>query len=111
MAARRKSRAEARTERITWFLLVMIFALMNLFPEAKLPNPLIPFAGATILLGSGLYQYFRKWRVSFVTWIAGTTLLIMGIYNVYSRPDLNLTGFSLIVFAIVILFGIITNET
>ncbi len=108
----KKSKSEARAERMTWFLLVLMFVSLNLLPEnVVLPNATIPFLGGSILFFSGIYQYFRKWRVNFVTWIAATLMIVMGVYNVYTRPDLNFTVLALVLTVIVIVFGIITNET
>lgn len=109
----RKSDAEARIERITWGLLVLAFAIFELVPNvaAQLPNWAIPISGAVILLGSGAVQYARRWRVSPITWIAGAILLMFGLYNIYIDPSLNFLGLALIVFAAVIFFGVITNET
>jgi hypothetical protein len=111
---RRKSDAEARVERMTWALLVVAYALFELLPQATtgaLPNWFVPVAGAVILLGSGMYQYARRWRVNPVTWIAGAVMLFFSLYNVYMNRDANFLGLSLAVFAGVIVFGIITNET
>jgi hypothetical protein len=109
----RKSEAEARVERITWALLVLAFALFQLNPQgvSSLPNWFLPAAGAIILLGSGTYQYTRRWRVSPITWIAGGVMLFFTLYNLYINPAQNLLGISLIVFFAVILFGLITGET
>jgi hypothetical protein len=109
----RKSEAEARVERITWALLVLAFALFQLSPQgiSSLPNWFLPAAGAVILLGSATYQYTRRWRVSPITWIAGGVMLFFTLYNVYINPAQNLLGISLIVFFIVILFGLVTGET
>ena len=110
--AGRKSAAEARIERVTWFLLVLMFAMLNIVPDTtRMPNAVVPFIGAFILFGSGLYQYYRGWRVSFITWIAGTLMAVMGAYSVMSRPDINMTPGALIIVAIVILFGVFTNES
>lgn len=110
--ANRKSAGELRIERITWFALVAVFVLLNIVPDdTAIPNATVPFAGGAILMVSGVYQYFRKWRVNFVTWIIATLMLVMGAYNIYSRPDLNLTFVAFILVGIVIAVGIITNET
>jgi hypothetical protein len=106
-----KSNSEAKVERITWFLLVLIFALINLAPEDTFPNAIVPFGGALVLLGSGIYQYSRRWRVSPVTWIAGSILLVFGLYNLYVNQNYNFLGLSLVTFALVILFGLLTGET
>jgi len=69
---RRKSYAEARVERMTWFLLVLVFAILNLLNlETMGINWVLPLAGAIILLGSGMLQYMRGWMVSPVTWLGG----------------------------------------
>lgn len=109
----RKSEAEARVERITWALLVLAFALFQISPQgiSNLPNWFLPAAGAVILLGSASYQYTRRWRVNPMTWIAGAVMLFFTLYNVYINPAQNFLGLSLILFFIVILFGLITGET
>jgi uncharacterized membrane protein len=111
----RKSAAEAKAERLTWFLLVLIFALLSILQDnveaGAVPNWLVPLSGAVVLLGSGIYQYSNNWRVSPMTWIIGAILLLFGLVNVLVDPTLDLTGFSLLAFAAVILFGLLTGET
>ena len=110
--AGRKSKQELRVERITWFGLVAIFIIANIVPEdTAIPNAVTPFAAGTVLFLSGIYQYSRKWRVSFITWIAGTLMLVMGAYNVANRPDLDLSFVVIILVAVVIAVGVLTNET
>lgn len=115
--AKRKSQAEAKTERITWFLLVLIFGVLsvaqdNLPPDQTLiPNWIVPISGAVVLLASGMYQYTRRWRVSPITWIAAVVLLMFGLVNLFIDQTLDLTGLALITFAIVIAFGLLTGET
>lgn len=113
----RKTKAEMKVERMTWFLLVLVFALTSIARDNLglttdvLPNWLIPGAGAIILLGSGMYQYGKHWRVSPLTWIIGAVLLIFALLNLLIDPTLDLTGLSLLAFAIVILMGLMTGET
>lgn len=111
--SRRKSEDEARVERITWFLLVAIFAVIYFIRDdvAQLPNWAVPMAGAIVLLGSGLYQYSRRWRVSPVTWIIGATMLFMVIFNFVYDPRIDMLGFSLLAFMVLIGFGIMSGET
>lgn len=110
--SRRKSDDEARVERVTWFLLVLIFGMIYLFPEStELPNWLIPVAGSMILFGSGIYQYTRRWHVSPITWIAGSIMFVLGLYGLYVDPNQNLLSFSLFTFAAVIGVGVLTGET
>lgn len=110
----RKSEAEARIERLTWALLVLAFAVFQLLADegtGALPNWFVPAAGAAVLLGSGLYQYTRRWRVSPVTWIAGSVMLFFALVNLYVNPAANFLGAALLVFLLVIVFGLVTNET
>lgn len=110
--ARNKSAKELRVERMTWFALVAIFVISSIIPEGTpIPNAVTPFAGGLVLIFSGIYQYAKKWRVNFTTWIAGTLMLVMAGYNITNRPDLDLSFIVIILVAIVIAMGIFTNET
>jgi hypothetical protein len=109
-----KSQAEARVERMTWFLLVLIFALVDILRQGgatSIPNWIVPLSGCAVLIGSGLYQYGRHWRVSPITWLAGAMLGMLAFINLYFSPNQNFLGVSLIVFAGVILVGLVTGET
>lgn len=108
-----KSEAEARAERLTWFFLVLIFAALQLLDQnnINIQNWLIPLSGAIVLLGSGLYQYANRWRVSPTTWLAGALLFFLAVLNLYLNPDRSFLGESLVVFAAVILIGLLTGET
>lgn len=106
---RGKGEAEARIERLTWFFLVVIFAVAQLIETV--PPVTVPLAGAGILLGSGLYQYSRRWHVSPVTWLAGALMAGLAYVNLQVNPTRDFTGLALLVFAGVILFGLITGET
>jgi len=106
-----KSRAEAKVERLTWALLVLIFAIPLVVENVPLPNGFIVLAGAIILLGSGVYQYTRRWRVSPITWIAGTLMLFLSLLNMTLGVDRDFTGFALLIIVAVIVFGLFTGET
>ncbi len=110
---RGKSEAEARAERLTWFFLVLIFAALQLLSQnnINIQNWLVPLSGAVVLLGSGLYQYANRWRVSPTTWLAGALLTFLAILNLYLDPARSFLGESLAVFAAVILIGLLTGET
>lgn len=109
----RKSVAEERIERLTWFFLVLVIALIHIIREGglALPNWIVPFSGCVVLLGSGMYQYSRRWRVSPTTWLAGALLGALALVNLYVSPSSSFLGISLIVFATVILIGLLTGET
>ena len=110
---RGKSTAEARAERLTWFFLVLIFAILQLLNQNNIgiQNWLVPMSGAIVLIGSGLYQYSHHWRVSPVTWLGGALLFFLALLNIYFIPGRNFLCESLIVFAAVILIGLFTGET
>ncbi|MBE2267417.1 MAG: hypothetical protein IAE80_04235 [Anaerolinea sp.] len=108
---RRKSDAELRVEQFTWALLVVTFAITQVVPAGTLPNWFVPLAGAFIILGSGWYQYSRRWRVSPFTWIAGSVMALLTYYVWQVNPAANMLGAALLVFAGVILFGVMTGET
>ena len=110
-SSRRKSAAEARIERITWFLLVVVFGVASLLDPGTIPNWAVPVAGGLILIFSGAVQYVRRFRVSPITWIAGTFMFVIAFYGFNLQPGADLLGFSLIIFALVIGFGVLTNET
>ncbi len=110
----RKSEREGRIERVTWFLLVLVFGVLYVLPESEanqIPNYLVPAAGAVILIGSGLVQYGQRMPVSPITWIGGTLMLALAFYSYAVDPTRDLLGIALVVFALVIGFGILTNET
>lgn len=112
---RRKSWAEARAERLTWMMLVGVFAVLYLTQDSEfanqIPNWFAPVCGALILLGSGFYQYANHWRVSPATWMGGALMLGAAYYGLQMNPERDLTGISLLVFAAVIGFGVFTGET
>jgi carbon starvation protein CstA len=109
-SSRRKSAPEARAERVTWALMVLVFAVVQLL-SGSLPNSFVPFAGSVILLGSGFYQYSRRWRVSPVTWIGGALMAFFAYYSLSIDTARSFQGETLVIFFIVIVFGLITGET
>jgi hypothetical protein len=110
---RNKSYAEERIERLTWFFLVLVIAGVQILQQGgmALPNWVIPFVGCVVLIGSGLYQNSRRWRVAPTTWLAGALLAVFTLINLYVSPTSNFLGISLVVFAAVILMGLLTGET
>lgn len=110
---RKKSAAEARVERVTWGLMVLIFAVLYLFEDiaAAVPNWAIPVAGAIILLGSGVFQFTRRWRVSPITWIGGVVLLVLAMIAIYTNTTRTFILESLLVTVIVIVIGTFGGET
>ena len=110
---RGKSYAEERVERLTWVFLVLAIAGVQIVQQGglALPNWVIPFSGCVVLLGSGIYQYSKRWHVAPTTWLGGALLAGMTLINLYISPASNFLGISLIVFAAVIVMGLLTGET
>jgi len=108
---RTKSDRERRVEMITWAALVLVFAVLQIVPENSLPYYFVPLSGAIILLGSGIYQYSQRWQVSPITWLAGAGMAALTYYGFEINPGRSFTGDSLLIFAAVIIFGVITGET
>lgn len=116
MAERRgpKRPKEARVERLTWGLLVLIFAVVYLASDSaieSLPNWLIPASCALVLLGSGLFQTIKGWGVSPVTWLGGIVMLVLAILAFYILPQNTFLLETLLVTVAVIAFGTFFGET
>lgn len=127
MARRRrrnvKTQAEAKVERRTWLALAGVFILLSLFdPNNTLPDYFIAFTIAGILLLSGIYQFMRSdnnvsWRVSPITWITAAILAVFATYSALAAYrswliiPLDLRLISLIATYVIIIMGILTNES
>jgi len=118
-SSNRKSRQEARVERYTWFSMVVIFILISLDERLTEPGFWVPLVLSAILFISGIIQYQNGWRISPFTWIVGAVLLVIGGLTWYfSRPEVAVSVqfldpilISLLATVIVIVYGIITNES
>lgn len=111
--ARRKTRKEAKAERITWFALVLVIMLIYFDRDFAIPDFIVPFILAGILLISGVYQYTQQgWRVSPLTWIIMVILVGAGLYDMfYTMPAfLDLRLASLLAVIVIIALGALTNE-
>ncbi len=107
-----KDPAELRIERLTWFGLVAVLVISSVVPDwLSLHNVFVPMLAGVVLIASAVYQYRQNWRVGFSTWVAGTLMLVMAVYNILERPDLDMSFPVIILVAIVIAIGIFTNET
>ena len=107
-----KSAGELKAERLTWFGLVGIFIVLSVVPDwLAIHNAFTPLAAGLVLLASGIYQYRQKWRVGFFTWVVATLMLVMALYNIFDRPELDLSFAVIVLVVIVIALGVFTNET
>jgi len=89
--------------------LVLVFAVLYFLPDSTIPNWMVPFAGAIILIGSGVYQYRERFRVSPITWLAGGVMAVFAYYSF--ETGANMVPFTLFTFAAVIVLGVVTGET
>jgi hypothetical protein len=69
---------ERRFEAITYALILGIFFLAFATPIDDL---LVTFLGGLVLVGSGIMQSQRGWRVNIFTWLGGILLLGMGLVS------------------------------
>ena len=108
----RKTTKEARVERVTWFALVMIFALLNYGQWLQtIPAYFFPAAVGVILIVSGSYQYSNGWRVAPIVWIIAALMIAYAGYGWYMRPLVDPILVALIGVVAVIGLGIVTNES
>lgn len=115
----RKSREEARAERLTWLAMAAVFILLSMFdPNNRIPDYLVAFIISGILIISGIYQFWQsQWRVSPFVWMVASILAFFAAFEVFSQfngwytvpIDLRLVSLLAVVF--IILLGIITNES
>jgi hypothetical protein len=73
-------RGEERSfEAATYGLIVILFLVAALFPALR--SDFVALAGGAILVGSGIFQSQRRWRVNLLTWLGGLLLLIVGFLS------------------------------
>lgn len=107
-----KSAAEARTERLTWYFLVVVFIVYSFDEEGLIPSFVVPFAVGIILFLSGFTQYRREMKVSPLTWIGGALMIVAGGLNVYFGDQFIADPVLIALIAVIsiILYGVLTNE-
>ncbi len=126
MARRRrgnvKSKEEAKVERRTWLAMAGVFIVLSLFdPENALPDYVVAFTIAGILMTSGIYQFMQSddnesWRVSPITWIVAAILGLFATFYAFSefrgwiRIPIDLRLLSLGATYLILILGILTNE-
>lgn len=106
-----KTGKEARAERATWFSLVFVFILLSFDEDLTIPDYIVPFTVAGILIFSGFYQLRRKWSVSPILWMVAALMIAAGIYGVYFDSLVDLRLVALIATVAIIVFGVVTNES
>ena len=109
----RKTGQEARVERTTWFAMSMPFVLLSFDEGLTLPSYVIPIIISIILLISGVYQYTQGWRISPIVWIISALLMAVSIYEIVASITfpIDLVLVSLVAVIIIIVWGIVTNES
>lgn len=106
----RKTGQEAKAERLTWFALIMVFVLLSFDETVSVPEVIIPFVIAGILLASSVYQFSQGWQWSWFNVFIAAVLILSGVYDIYFALPVDLVLMSLISVVAILLFGIITNE-
>ena len=88
-----KDPAERRFERATMATLVVWLGVMMIVKE---PHGLTQLGAGAILLVSALYQRFRRWHASIITWVVGALLLGTGIGDLSSKADVPWFGIAIV---------------
>ncbi len=106
--ASRKTGQEAKIERLTWFLIVIVFLFMsnNGFDGAATLGIV-----STILLISGLYQWRKRWSVGPAVFLAAGIGALITLYSLWQPLPVDLSLVSFILIVVVIFVGIITNDS
>ena len=106
-----KKGKEAKFERATWFVMIMVFALLRFDRGLTLPEYVVPIVIGLILILSGVYQITQKWPVSPFTWMIGIILLVSAFVTFYINLPVDLILLSFIGAVTHIIIGIISNES
>lgn len=117
----RKSAAEARAERVSWFMLVLVFILLSFDDAGTIPGIAVAFYVGVVAGISALYQWRRGWRVSPIVWIIIGVLILFGVYYYAVTTYLPTSPIAILAFfdpilialiatVVIILFGTVTNE-
>ncbi len=106
--ARHKTGQEAKVERLTWFLIVIVFLFMT---NNGFDGAFTLLAVSLILLISGLYQWRKRWSVGPVMPLATGAGILASFYSFFQPLPVDLSLMSFIIIILVILFGIITKDS
>ena len=104
----RKTGREAKVERATWFALMISFLGLS---NAGVRGAWMCLAICAILAISGIYQYSRRWRVGPIVWVCAGISGLVGGYGLYFQMTIDLSLVALGIVVVVILFGVVTNES
>lgn len=110
----RKTAKEAKVERTTWFLMLSVFLVASFDRSVSFPTWVVPLSLGVILLGSSIYQQFKRhWKVSPMSWIIAVLFLVVAgafaFYGHFVQIDAMLV--SLVLTVIHLMLGIVTNES
>lgn len=106
--ARRKTGQEAKVERLTWFLMVIVFLFMT---NNGFDGTVTLLAVSVILLLSGLYQWRKRWSVGPVVFLAAGVGILAGSYSFFQPLPVDLSLMSFFIIMAVIGIGVITNDS
>lgn len=105
-----KTSREARIERITWVVLVLIFVIVSRDEGRLIPIEIVPYLCAAVLFFSGIYQISQGYGTSFILFMVVTALVGVGLWGSLGNPFIDPTLISLLLVIGVIGIGVITNE-
>jgi hypothetical protein len=94
-------------ERLSWFGLVGVLIVAGIAPDwLSLHNGVTPLAAGLVLLATALLELRRAGIKLLTRWIAGMALPLIAGFNIFSRPELDLSLLVVVVAIIVIGRGI-----
>ncbi len=104
----RKTRQEAKIERLTWFVMVITFLFMT---NNQIEGSYTLLAVSTILILSGLYQWRKRWSVGPAVFLLAGIGILTGIYSFYQPIPVDLSLGAFLIILAVIGIGVITNDS
>ena len=100
-----------RLERLSWFGLVGVLVVAGIAPDwLSLHNGVAPLAAGLVLSATALLELRRAGTKSLTRWVAGIVLLLIAGFNIFSRPELDLSLLVVVVALIVIGSGIFVRD-
>lgn len=104
----RKTGQEAKVERITWFMMVVLFLFMT---NNGVAGAWVLLSISIVLLTSGFYQWRRHWSVGPQVLICAGIGLLGGAYGLYAPVFIDLSLVALGITVVVIAFGVVANDS
>jgi len=104
----RKTKQEAKIERLTWFAMVITFLFMT---NNQIEGSYTLLVVSFILFFSGLYQWRKRWSVGPAVFLLAGIGILTGFYSLYQPVPVDLSLGAFLIILAVIGIGVITNDS